>query len=140
MAIDNAPTFSVRATLSFPNLETKDRMSEKFSVQLANLSPAAVERFEESDIRVNNKDDAYGRGDFVTCKSKFPIIPVSEDGESFEGRTGNIGYGSEVIAVIKPVAWEYAGKRGTTARIVKLTVTKLVAPESADVAGDDEVL
>ena len=140
MAIENAPTFQVRASISFPNFETKDRMSDKYSVQLANLSEAAVERFEESGIAVNNKDDAYGRGDFVTCKSKFPIIPVAQDGESFEGRTGSIGYGSEVIAVIKPVQWEYAGKRGTTARIVKLTVTNLVAPEAADVAGDDEIL
>lgn len=140
MAIDNAPTFQVRASISFPNFETKDRMSDKYSVQLANLSEAAVERFEESGIAVNNKDDAYGRGDFVTCKSKFPIIPVAQDGESFEGRTGGIGYGSEVIAVIKPVQWEYAGKRGTTARIVKLTITNLVAPEAGEVAGDDEIL
>ena len=138
--MENAPTFSVRASISFPNFETKDRMSDKYSVQLANLSPAAVERFEESGISVNNKDDAYGRGDFVTCKSKFPIIPVNQDGESFEGRTGSIGYGSEVIAVIKPVQWEYAGKRGITARIVKLTVTNLVAPEAGDVSGDDEIL
>ncbi len=140
MAIDNAPTFQVRASISFPNFETKDRMSDKYSVQLANLSEAAVERFEESGIAVNNKDDAYGRGDFVTCKSKFPILPVSKDGESFEGRTGGIGYGSEVIAVIKPVQWEYAGKRGTTARIVKLTITNLVAPEAGEVSDNDEIL
>lgn len=140
MAIDNAPTFQVRATISFPNLEVKDRMADKYTVQLANLSPAAVERFEESGIAVNNKDDAYGRGDFVTCKSKFPIVPVSTDGDSFEGRTSGIGYGSEVIAIIKPVAWEYAGKRGTTPRIVKLTVTKVVAPEAADVADNDDIL
>jgi hypothetical protein len=140
MAIDNAPTFQVRASISFPNFETKDRMSDKYSVQLANLSEAAVERFEESSIAVNNKDDAYGRGDFVTCKSKFPIIPVTQDGESFEGRTGGIGYGSEVIAVIKPVQWEYAGKRGTTARIVKLTITNLVAPEAGEVSDNDEIL
>ena len=140
MAIDNAPTFQVRATISFPNLETKDRMADKYTVQLANLSEAAVERFEESGIAVNNKDDAYGRGDFVTCKSKFPIIPVSPEGESFEGRTGSIGYGSEVIAVIKPVQWEYAGKRGTTPRIVKLTVTKVVAPEAAEGVDDGDIL
>lgn len=140
MAIDNAPTFQVRATISFPNLEQKDRLADKYTVQLANLSEAAVERFEESGITVTNKDDAYGRGDFVTCKSKFPIIPVSQDGESFEGRTGGLGYGTEVIAVIKPVQWEYAGKRGTTPRIVKLTVTKVVAPETAEAAGDDEIL
>lgn len=133
----NNESATVRATIAFPNLEREDSMAGKYTVQLANLSDAAVEKLEELGVKVSFKDgDKYERGNFITCKSKFPIIPKDTDGNSFEGMTERVGYGSIVRAAIKPIEWSMGGRSGVSPRIQFLVVDKLVEPETTSSAPD----
>lgn len=133
----NNESATVRATIAFPNLEREDSMASKYTVQLANLSDAAVEKLEELGVKVSFKDgDKYERGNFITCKSKFPIIPKDTDGNSFEGMTERVGYGSIVRAAIKPIEWSMGGRSGVSPRIQFLVVDKLVEPETSSSAPD----
>ena len=121
---------TIRGTVAFPNLEREDSMAGKYTVQLANLSDAAVEKLEELGIKVSFKDgDKYERGNFITCKSKFPIVPKDVDGNSFEGMTERVGYGSVVRAALKPIEWKMGGRSGVSPRIQFMVIDKLVEPE-----------
>lgn len=126
----NNESVTIRATIAFPNLEREDSMAGKYTVQLANLSDAAVEKLEELGIKVSFKDgDKYERGNFITCKSKFPIIPKDVDGNSFEGMTERVGYGSVVRAALKPVEWKMGGRAGVSPRLQFMVIDRLVEPE-----------
>jgi hypothetical protein len=126
----NNESVTIRGTVAFPNLEREDSMAGKYTVQLANLSDAAVEKLEELGVKVSFKDgDKYERGNFITCKSKFPIIPKDVDGNSFEGMTERVGYGSVVRAAIKPIEWKMGGRSGVSPRIQFMVIDKLVEPE-----------
>lgn len=126
----NNESVTIRATIAFPNLEREDSMAGKYTVQLANLSDAAVEKLEELGIKVSFKDgDKYERGNFITCKSKFPIIPKDVDGNSFEGMTERVGYGSVVRAALKPVEWKMGGRSGVSPRLQFMVIDRLVEPE-----------
>lgn len=126
----NNESVTIRGTIAFPNLEREDSMAGKYTVQLANLSDAAVEKLEELGIKVSFKDgDKYERGNFITCKSKFPIIPKDVDGNSFEGMTERVGYGSVVRAALKPVEWKMGGRAGVSPRLQFMVIDRLVEPE-----------
>jgi hypothetical protein len=126
----NNDSVTIRGTVAFPNLEREDSMAGKYTVQLANLSDAAVEKLEELGVKVSFKDgDKYERGNFITCKSKFPIIPKDVDGNSFEGMTERVGYGSVVRAALKPIEWKMGGRSGVSPRIQFMVIDKLVEPE-----------
>lgn len=126
----NNESVTIRGTVAFPNLEREDSMAGKYTVQLANLSDAAVEKLEELGIKVSFKDgDKYERGNFITCKSKFPIVPKDVDGNSFEGMTERVGYGSVVRAALKPIEWKMGGRSGVSPRIQFMVIDKLVEPE-----------
>lgn len=140
-------TVTVRAKLAFPSLVEhilyKGAPTNKYGVQLANLSGPAVERLEALGVDVKFKDDDYGRGQFIDCKSKFPIdnsgkypMLYEADGKTlFEESPEVIGYGSTVRATIKA----YTGSDGLVRpSINKLVIEELVRPEIN--VDDEEVL
>ena len=135
----------IKATVAFPSLTRVDQMSGKYSVQLANLSSAAVEKLEELGMSPKFKEDAYNRGQFIECKSKFPIdnskFKTVLDSEGLPLDPDTVGPGSKVEVLLKTYDWSMGGKSGVGARIVKLVVTELAQSESvADVADDLEAL
>ena len=65
----------------------------------------------------------------MLCKSKFPIIPKDVDGNSFEGMTERVGYGSVVRAALKPVEWKMGGRSGVSPRLQFMVIDRLVEPE-----------
>lgn len=124
-------TQAIQATLFWPNLRTTNSYSNKYQVDLSNLSDAAVSFFKKHGVNVRNKDDE--RGNFVTSKSGFEIIPYTEDGTEI---TANVGNGSQAKVMLHIV--EGSGQFGpwVTASIRKLVVTDLVEYESGDGAAD----
>lgn len=142
-------TVTVRGKISFPSLteETlfKGKPTGKYSVQIANLSSAAVEKLEELGIDVKVKpDDKFERGQFIECKSKFPIDNSGKYAMLFEadGKTKiecapeQIGYGSVVRATIRP----YQTGDGAKPSLVKMAVEELVEPEVSVEDEGEEVL
>jgi|TARA_R110000772_G_scaffold7665_2_gene25850 hypothetical protein len=139
---------TVRAVVSFPNLVTLDQMSQKYSIQLGNLSAPAIDKLEELGMNVKLKDDAYNRGSFVECKSKFPIdnsgkypVLMEADGTTpFEGEPTTIGAGSVVRATLKTYDWSMGGRTGVGAHVVKLSIEEIAKPEVSLSAVEEEVL
>ena len=129
----------IKATVSFPSLTRPDQMSGKYSIQLGNLSTPAVEKLEELGITPKFKEDSYNRGQFIECKSKYPIdnskFQTVLDSEGLPIDPDTIGPGSKVEALVKAYEWSMGGKSGVGARIIKLVVTELAEAES--VAEDD---
>ncbi len=131
----------IKATVAFPSLTRTDQMSGKYSVQLANLSSAAVEKLEEMGMSPKFKEDAYNRGQFIECKSKFPIdnskFKTVLDSEGFPIDPDTVGPGSKVEVLLKTYEWSMGGKSGVGARIIKMVVTELSQAEAVADADDD---
>jgi hypothetical protein len=123
---------TVRGVVSFPSLTSPDQMSGKYSVQIGNLSDKAVERLEEAGATPKFKEDAYNRGRFIECKSKFPIdnskfsTVVDTTGANID--PSSVGPGSVVVATIKTYDWSMGGRKGVGTRLLKMVVEELGEP------------
>ena len=138
---------NLRATISFPSLVDeityRGAPTGKYGVQLTNLSERAIEKLEELGVETKQKpDDKYARGQFIECKSQYPIdnsgkfnILFEDDGKTpFEGNPRDIGYGSIVRAKVKA----YKGRDGVVRpSLVSMSVEELVQPE---VTADDDAM
>lgn len=131
----------IKATVSFPSLTRPDQMSGKYSIQLGNLSTPAVEKLEELGLTVKFKEDSYNRGQFIECKSKFPIdnskFKTVLDSQGLPLDPDTVGPGSKVEALLKTYDWSMGGKSGVGARIIKLVVTELAQAEAVGESDDD---
>lgn len=126
----------ISATVAFPSLTRLDAMSGKYGVQLANLSDAAAEKLEEMGLSVKFKDDSYGRGRFIECRSKYPIdnskFKTVLDDQGLPMDPDDIGPGTKVEAVLKTYDWKMGGRSGTSAHVVKLVVKELSQNETVN--------
>jgi len=131
----------ISATVAFPSLTRLDAMSGKYGVQLANLSDAAAEKLEEMGLSVKFKDDSYGRGRFIECRSKYPIdnskFKTVLDDQGLPMDPDDIGPGTKVEAVLKTYDWKMGGRSGTSAHVVKLVVKELSQNETVNAEFDN---
>ena len=133
----------LKGTLQFPKLEVRDvwQGSEtSYGATIGNLSTEAVDAIEETygatgptgQPRVKFKE-ALEFGKHIKITSMFPIIPKDVDGNSFEGRTADIGYGSVVGVILK-------GDKKGNPRIASMTVLELVSPTEGLDEDDNDFL
>lgn len=134
----------IAATVAFPSLTRTDQMSGKYSIQFANLSDAAAEKLEELGMNVKFKDDAYNRGRFIECKSKFPIdnskFQTVVDDQGLPVDPDQVGPGSKVEALLKTYEWSMGGRSGVSAYVTKLVVKELAKAEALATNDDLEAL
>ena len=134
----------IAATVAFPSLTRTDQMSGKYSIQFANLSDAAAEKLEELGMNVKFKDDAYNRGRFIECKSKFPIdnskFQTVVDDQGLALDPDLVGPGSKVEALLKTYEWSMGGRSGVSAYVTKLVVKELAKAEALATNDDMEAL
>lgn len=128
----------VKGTAFWAQLEQVNQYSNKYQVDISNLSKAATEALQEMGITVKNKGD--DRGFFITCKSTYPIVALTKTGDSMEGVS--VGNGSGITAVISAYSWTSPqGKKGVSPNLKKLVVTDLVVYEKDEDKVDlDEAL
>ena len=118
--LDLSP-FKVKADIMWAFLDTPNQMSERYQVDLCNLSPEAIERIESAGIDVKKKDE---KGFFIVAKSKnYPIKTEMSDGSTITAKVGN---GSKGVAWFKPYKYTFRGKDGVSAGINKLVITDLI--------------
>jgi len=130
----------IKADIMWAYLDRMNDMSQKYQVDLCNLSDAAVSALEGMGIRVAQKE---GKGYYITCKSKNEIRAYGSDGDEIEGKI--VGNGSKAVALIEPYAWTWKNKEGVSASLKKLVITDLQKYESdveqvAIQEDDDEIL
>ena len=124
----------IQATAFWFSFLEKNEMSEKYQVDVSQLSEEQVDRLEGMGINVKNKGD--DRGYFVTAKSsKYP--PKVEDVDGFK-QTDPVGNGSKCTFIIKPYDYNFKGKTGVGVGLSKVRVDDLVVFVK-DEASFDEV-
>ena len=129
----------IKADIMWAYLDKPNDMSQKYQVDLCNLSDPAVKALEDMGITPRQKDD---KGYFITCKSSQPIKAFDKAGDVIEGVS--IGNGSKAVALVGSYTWTWKNKEGVSPSLKKLVVDELVAYEgegvSEAIVDDDEVL
>jgi len=124
----------IKADVMWAFLDRQNDMSNKYQVDLCNLSPAAVGALEDLGINVNSKE---GKGFYITCKSNNPIRAYM-DGEELTGVS--VGNGSKAVAVVAPYSWEWKNKKGVSPSLRKFTITDLEVYEDTGAEDSLEVV
>ena len=148
MSSDNTANVTLNCKLFWPCLTHKNELAGKYSVDLANLSDAAVTALEDMGLTVHNKGDE--RENYITCKSQNKFRVFNEDGSelSIKGRTPRsddddpnegvvVGNGSESVCLVGYYAWEYLKKSGRSPTLKRITMKELVAFDSDEDANMD---
>ena len=121
---------AVQTTLFWASLQTKNEMSDKYQVDLGELSDKAVMALEGMGIDVKNKE---GQGNYVTVKSANPIKVYDENGMPIDP-TVKVGNGSKAKAALSFYDWTYKAKSGRSPSLVKMIITDLIEyGDSADI-------
>ena len=115
----NKPFKLSGVTLYWASVATPNRMSDKYQVDLCQLSERYIEALEARGLTINNKGDE--RGFYITAKSKYPITVVATEGNLI---TGNV-VGNESVGDVVCVTYPFTVGKGTGIGINKLKVTSL---------------
>lgn len=122
-------------TLFWAFLDEKNDLSDKYQVDLCNLTDKQVEKLEDLGLVVRNKGD--DRGNFLTAKSsKYPIVPYTTSGDEIHEKVAN---GSKASVLFDTYEWNFKNKTGVSMGIKKLIVTDLIPYESSISEDDEEI-
>lgn len=144
----------IKADIFWAFTDRRNEMSDKYQVDLCNLSEAAVKALESMGIECRSNNKAPEKGMFITCKSNNPIKTYDTDGQQLTGHPPmedgtaspasiQIGNGSAGIALVGFYEWSYKNKAGVSPSLRKLVVTDLIKYEDSvedivTVEDDDE--
>ena len=127
-------TAVIQGKAYWAKLSTPDKMSEKYQIDVCNLSDDTLDNLKKHGVVPKNKDDE--RGEFITARSKFDVPVINRDKEGMNGTL--IGMGSDVkVKISFNKDHQMVSQYGTSMYINKVMVTNLVAYE-ADTAFDTE--
>lgn len=122
--MEQAKPVPIKADLFWASLNEKNKYSEKYQVDLCNLSKDAIKTLMDMGINVKNDSNKPDQGFFVTAKSKlYPILAVDEKGNQISVKIAN---GSKGVALIKPYSYNIGGKKGVGVGISKIIVKDLI--------------
>jgi hypothetical protein len=128
-------TAVIEATLYWPNLATKNELSGKYQVDLANLGKDAIKTLEKLGVEVrtdpHKNEDYEDRGRFVVGKSKFPIKVIFKANVN-EVDPEVIGNGTKAKVKLVTYDWTFGGGSGVGVGVNKIQVTDLVEYDSND--------
>lgn len=102
-------------------------MNEKYSVDLCNLSPAAVEKLQSMGLRANTNDKQPEKGHFITCKSSYPIKAYNSAGDLItEIYDEGLKVANESKARAMLTYYDWKSGKGRSPRLLKLFITDLI--------------
>jgi hypothetical protein len=111
----------IKADVMWAYLEKMNEMTQRYQVDLCNLSDNAVKALESLGVEVKTKE---GKGKFITCKSKRTISAHDDGGTPIDGSI--LGNGSKAAALVSYYQWNFGGKSGIAPSLQKLVITDLV--------------
>ncbi len=118
-------------------LNKKDEYSDKYQMDIGNLSEETKELLKENGVKVKNKED--DRGDFITARSKFSVPVMDSNKKTFNAET-LIGNGSSVkTRVAFNKSHPMVDKYGTSLYLNKVQVVDLVKYGNEDSDFDEEL-
>jgi hypothetical protein len=122
--MEQAKPLPIQADIFWASLNEPNKLSGKYQVDLSNLSKDAVKTLMDMGINVKNDSKKPDQGFYVTAKSKlYPITAVDEKGNILNVKVAN---GSKAVALIKPYAYTFQGKKGVGVGVSKLIIKELI--------------
>lgn len=126
----------VKAKLLWPSLARVNDQSGKYQVDLTELSDKAKEALKNMGLEIRNKE---GKGDFITCKSTYPIAAYDDGGAEIDGTI--VGNGTEAVVFVSYYDWKSRTGSGRSASCSRMVVTELVEytgkTKAIDLTADD---
>jgi hypothetical protein len=120
----------IKATVYWCFHNKLNEMAGKYTVDLCNLSEAAVEALAGMGVSAVSSDKQPEKGMYITCKSQNPIHVFDADGDEILEDVGN---GSKARAIVSSYSWTYKNKKGISPSLSKLIITGLVEYGGGDI-------
>ena len=137
--MSDAKPVTVKATVMWCNHNKLNEMSNKFQLELTNLSENAVKALESLGLEVRKREDKPEKGFYITCKSVRQMDKIfDKTGASLIDIA--IGNGSTGTAVVGIYEWAFKNKKGLSASLIKMTIDNLVAYDAEDSPVTEEAL
>jgi hypothetical protein len=137
--MSDAKPVTVKATVMWCNHNKINEMSEKYQLELTNLSENAVKALEGIGLEVRKREDKPEKGFYITCKSVRQMDKIfDKTGASLIDVA--IGNGSTGTAVVGTYEWAFKNKKGLSASLIKMTIDNLVAYDAEDTPVTEEAL
>ena len=119
-------------------LNKKDEYSDKYQMDIGNLSEETKELLKENGVKLKSKDND-DRGDFITARSKFSVPVMDSNKKTFDAET-LIGNGSSVkVRVAFNKNHPMVDKYGTSLYLNKVQIVDLVKYGNEDSDFDEEL-
>ena len=116
-------TAVIQGKAYWAKLSTPDQMSEKYQMDVCNLSDITIASLKKHGVKPKNRDDE--RGEFITARSKFDVPVINSDKEGMNGTL--IGNGSDVkVKISFNKDHQMVSQYGTSMYLNKVMVTNLV--------------
>jgi stalled ribosome alternative rescue factor ArfA len=137
--MSDAKPVTIKATVMWCNHNKVNEMSEKYQLELTNLSDNAVKALEGIGLEVRKREDKPEKGFYITCKSVRQMDKIfDKTGASLIDVA--IGNGSTGTAVVGTYDWSFKNKKGLSASLIKMTIDNLVAYDAEDTPVTEEAL
>ena len=137
--MSDAKPVTVKATVMWCNHNKINEMSEKYQLELTNLSDNAVKALEGIGLEVRKREDKPEKGFYITCKSVRQMDKIfDKTGASLIDVA--IGNGSTGTAIVGTYDWSFKNKKGLSASLIKMTIDNLVAYDAEDAPVTEEAL
>ena len=137
--MSDAKPVTVKATVMWCNHNKVNEMSNKYQLELTNLSENAVKALEGIGLEVRKREDKPEKGFYITCKSVRQMDKIfDKTGASLIDVA--IGNGSTGTAVVGTYDWAFKNKKGLSASLIKMTIDNLVAYDAEDTPVTEEAL
>lgn len=133
--MENAKPVKIKAEVQWCFHNKPNEMSNKYQVDLCNLSDGAVKALESLGLEVRSREDKPEKGFYITAKSSIPIKVF--DGEGNDLADVAIGNGSKAVALVTSYSWTWKNKKGTSASLKKMVIEDLQAYSAPDDEEDD---
>lgn len=137
--MSDAKPVTVKATVMWCNHNKLNEMSNKYQLELTNLSENAVKALEGIGLEVRKREDKPEKGFYITCKSVRQMDKIfDKTGASLIDVA--IGNGSTGTAIVGTYDWSFKNKKGLSASLIKMTIDNLVAYDAEDTPATEEAL
>ena len=134
--MENAKPVKIKAEVQWCFHNKPNEMSNKYQVDLCNLSEGAVKALESLNLEVRSREDKPEKGFYITAKSNIPIKVFDSEGNDLADVA--IGNGSKAVALVSSYDWTWKNKKGTSASFKKMFIEHLQAYSAPD--DDDDIL
>jgi len=120
--------------LYWASVHTPNSMSNKYQVNLTNLSPERIQWFEDNGLEVRTKENQPEMGTYYTAKSNYAFTVLDEDGDLTEAEVGN-GSRADILFTMYEGKNKFGPYKGLSIKKIKLT--EHVRYDKDELAEDD---